>query len=187
MYAKIKGYFDEFIEYFPEYEENPEYIPPKKFIWDIFWTIDSELANRFIAHSLKERNQENKDGDKTIEVSEDVLNQLHSANYFSKKKGKALFMLTASKELGSIKRKRKKSFKVFEPSNEEVKKDRTKRGKHKEDEANSKITNWLIPKKSKVKEKEATQSKDSKQKTSEEDNIDMDIETLRISNPFTKK
>ena len=36
MYAKIKGYFDENIEYFPEYEENPEYIPPKKFIWDIF-------------------------------------------------------------------------------------------------------------------------------------------------------
>ena len=96
MYAKFKGYFDEFIEYFPECEENPEYTPPKKFIWDIFWTKDSELANRFIAHSLKERNQENKDEDKTIEVSEDVLNQLHSAYYFSKKKGKALFMLTAS-------------------------------------------------------------------------------------------
>ena len=97
------------------------------------------LNNRFIAHSLKEWNQENKDGDKTIEVSKDVLNQLHSAHYFSKKKGKALFMLTASKELGSIKRKRKKSFKVFDPSNEEVKKDRAKRGKHKVDEANSNL------------------------------------------------
>ena len=73
-------------------------------------------------------------------------------------------MLTASKEQGSIKRKRKKSFKVFNPSNEDIKKNRTIRGKHIEDEANSKITNWLIPKKSKVKENEATQSKDSKQK-----------------------
>ena len=66
MYAKIKGYFDEFISYFPKYEENLEHIPPKKYIWDMFWTIDSELANRFIAHSLKERNQENKEWDKTI-------------------------------------------------------------------------------------------------------------------------
>ena len=43
-----------------------------------------------------------------VEVSEEVLNQLHSAHYFSKKKGKTLFMLSASKELGTIKRKRKK-------------------------------------------------------------------------------
>ena len=35
--------------------------------------------------------------------------------------------------------------------------------------------------------KEATQSKDSKQKTSEEDNININIETLRISNRITKK
>ena len=41
-------------------------------------------------------------------------------------------MLTSSKELGSIKRKRKKSFIVFDLSNKEVKKDRTKRGKYKE-------------------------------------------------------
>ena len=68
-----------------------------------------------------QKNQENKDGNKTIGVSEDVFNQLHSAHYFSKKKGKALFILTASKELGSIKRKRKKSFKVFDPSYEEGK------------------------------------------------------------------
>ena len=97
-------------------------------------------------------------------------------------------MLTASKELGSIKRKRKKSFKVFDPLNEEIKKDRSKRGKYKESEANSKTTHWLITNKSKVKEKEVIQSKDSKQKTSEVDikKIYMDIETLRISNPFTK-
>ena len=32
MYAKIKGYFDEFMAYFSEYDENPEYIHPKNFI-----------------------------------------------------------------------------------------------------------------------------------------------------------
>ena len=26
MYAKIKGYFEEFLVYFPEYKENSEYI-----------------------------------------------------------------------------------------------------------------------------------------------------------------
>ena len=50
-------------------------------------------------------------------MSEDVLNQLHAAHYFSKKKGKALFMLKASKDLGAIKRKRKKSFASFDPFN----------------------------------------------------------------------
>ena len=51
---------------------------------------------------------------KTVEVSEDVLNQLHSSHYFFKKKGKALFMLSVSKELGTIKRKRKKLIKEFD-------------------------------------------------------------------------
>ena len=90
MCIKINGYYESIIDYFPEYSENPEYIPPKRFLWDIFWTMDPDLANKFIAHSLKERNHKDQEGDKTIEVSEDVLNQLHSAHYFSKKKGKAL-------------------------------------------------------------------------------------------------
>ena len=65
-----------------------------------------DLANKFISHSLKERNLENKEGDKTVEVFEDALNQLHSAHLLIKKKGKALFMSTASKELGTIQRKK---------------------------------------------------------------------------------
>ena len=95
------------VDYFPEYQENPDYLPPKKFMWDIFSTKDSNIANKFISHSLKERNLKDFEGERTLEVSEDVLNQLHSAHYFSKKKGKALFMLSASKERGTIKRNRK--------------------------------------------------------------------------------
>ena len=63
------------------------------------------MANKFISHSLNERNLKNLEGERTVEVSEDVLNQLHSAHYFSKKKDKALFMLSVSKELGAIKEK----------------------------------------------------------------------------------
>ena len=64
-------------------------------MWDIFSTKDSIMANKIISYSLKERNYENNEGERTVEVSEDVLNQLHAAHYFSKKKGKASFMLSA--------------------------------------------------------------------------------------------
>ena len=89
------------------------------------------MANKFISHSLKERNLKDNEGEITVEVSENVLNQLHSAHYFPKKKEKALFMLSASKELGKIKRKRKKSIKEFDPfqDEEEKKKFRSKRKK----------------------------------------------------------
>ena len=54
MYIKIKGYYESIIDYFPEYSKNLDNIPPKRYLWDIFWTMDSDLANKFIAHSLKE-------------------------------------------------------------------------------------------------------------------------------------
>ena len=47
--------------------------------------MDPDLANKFISHSLKERDLENKEGDKTV-VFEDVLNQSHSAHYFQKER-----------------------------------------------------------------------------------------------------
>ena len=34
IYLKIKGYYYDIIKYFPEYTENPEYLPPKKiYVW----------------------------------------------------------------------------------------------------------------------------------------------------------
>ena len=144
IYQKIKGYYPEIVIYFPEYSENPEYLSPKRFLWDIFSTKDSNMANKFISHSLKQRNLDDEEGERTVEVSEDVLNQLHGAHYFLKKKRKALFMLSASKELWVIKRKR--SFKAFDPleDKEEKKDQRQKRGKFMEENSNNKITDWLI-------------------------------------------
>ena len=60
MYPKIKGYYPDIIDYFFEYEETSGFILPKKYMWNIFSTKDSNIANRFISHSLKERNQEEK-------------------------------------------------------------------------------------------------------------------------------
>ena len=59
-------------------------------MWDVFSTFNSKTAEKFFSHALKQRNDEVKEGDKNVEVWEDVLNQLHSANYFSKK-GEALY------------------------------------------------------------------------------------------------
>ena len=188
MYIKIKGYYECIIDYFPEYSENPDYIPPKRYLWDIFWTMDSDLANKFIAHSLKERNLKDQEGDKTVEVSEDVLNQLHSAHYFSKKKGKALFMLTASKELGIIKRKRKKSFKAFDPAiDKEETKGRSKRSKLNDDSKNQRITDWLIEKKPKRKEKETNNETERMQRNEIEERMNIEDEQQNTKNPFIKK
>ena len=50
------------------------------------------MANKFISFSLKERNLKDEEGERTVEVSEDVLNQIHAAHKFSKKKGKTLYI-----------------------------------------------------------------------------------------------
>ena len=147
--------------------------------------MDPDLANKFIAHSSKEKYHKDQEGDKTIEVSEDVLNQLHSAHYFSKKKGKALFMLTASKELGIIKRKRKKSFKAFDPS---IDKEETKsRSKPNEDSTNQRITDWLVEKKPKRKEKDENRLVERVNKNEAEKGMNIDNESSHIKNPFIKK
>ena len=77
---------------------------------DIFCTHNEDVANKFVNHSLKKRSKCEENDDRTVEISEDVLNQLHSANYFSKKKGKAFFMLKVGKEIGVVQRKRKRVY-----------------------------------------------------------------------------
>ena len=66
---------------------------------------------------------------------------MHSANYFSKKKGKALFMLKASKEYSLISRKRKRQFATYDLDNEKEEKYLPKRRKALD--RYTKITSWL--------------------------------------------
>ena len=89
------------------------------------------MANKFVNHSLKQRSKCEEIEDRTVEISEDVLNQLHSVNYFSKKKGKALFMLKVGKEISAIQRKRKRVYESYEPNSFEEEKNgyRNKRTK----------------------------------------------------------
>ena len=56
MYPKSKNYVSNIVDYFPEYDDN--YIPPKKYFWDVFSTINSDLAEKFIDHSIKQRNKD---------------------------------------------------------------------------------------------------------------------------------
>ena len=154
----------------------------------IFWTMNPDLVNKFIVHSLKERNHKDQEGNKTIEVSEDVLNQLHSAHYFSKKKGKVLFMLIVSKELGIIKRKRKKSLKAFAPSiDKEETKSRSERSKLNEDSTNQRITDWLVEKKLKREERDENRLVERVNKNKTEEGMNIDNESFHIKNPFIKK
>ena len=153
-----------------------------------FSTKDSNMANKFIFHSLKQRNLDDTEGERTVEVSEDVLNQLHGVYYFSKKKGKALFMLSASKELGVI--KGKKSFKAFDPlEDKEENKDCHKKRRKFTENNNVKITDWLIqktPKKSKADKKERNERKKYNELRKDE-SMNIDLEKTKVINPFVQK
>ena len=52
MYSKVKGYNDNFTDYFPEYEES--YTTPRKYFWNIFSTLNKEQTEKFIDHLIKE-------------------------------------------------------------------------------------------------------------------------------------
>ena len=45
MYSKIKIYVPYIVDYFSEYDNN--YIPPKKYFWNVLSTINSDLAEKF--------------------------------------------------------------------------------------------------------------------------------------------
>jgi len=102
MYSKIKDYIEDAIDYFPDYNDTPDYLPPKKFMWDIFATLDYDLACTFVDYSMKQRNSVNNDKDKTIEIDEDIYKELEASNFFSKKKGTAINMLTIGRINKSI-------------------------------------------------------------------------------------
>ena len=94
MYSKVKGYINNFADYFPDYDES--YISPRKYFWDIFSTLNQELTEKFIDHFIKERNKKKVTQENKIEISEEIMNQIKSifthdrkeehSNAFSKQK-----------------------------------------------------------------------------------------------------
>ena len=127
MYSKVKGYIDGFSDYFPDYDES--YIPPRKYFWDIFSTLNQELAEKFIDHSIKERNKQKVTQESKIEISEEIMNQINKKHFYSRQKGRALSMLVASREIYKVNRKRKREYTPYEVSKEETKEYKKKRWK----------------------------------------------------------
>ena len=127
MYSKVKGYIDNFSDYFPDYDES--YIPPRKYFWDIFSTLNQELAEKFIDHSIKERNKQKVTQESKIEISEKIMNQINKKHFYSRQKGRALSMLVTSWEVYKVNRKRKREYAPYEVSKEETKEYQKKRSK----------------------------------------------------------
>ena len=141
MYAKVKGYIENFADYFPNYKES--YIPPRKYFWDIFSTLNQELAEKFIDHSIKERNKQKVTKESKIEISEEIMNQINKKHFYSKQKGRALSMLVTSREVYKVNRKRKREYAPYEVSKEEVKEYQKKRSKPMNyDRHNEREENW---------------------------------------------
>lgn len=123
VYPKIKELNLEVCEYLPDYgAHTKDYLPPKQFMWDIFHTLDPDTAEEFIKFAMAQRSKEKDEGDRTIDIDKDVWNEIKSMQYYSKKKGKALFMLKASKQykFGLGKRKRHQ-MELYDPNKEECK------------------------------------------------------------------
>ena len=75
--------------YFPDYD--PEYMPSRKFFWEIFASLHYEDVKTIIKNERKRKYEKEAD-DKTKEIiiSKDVLNQIQGSRYYSKKKGRDL-------------------------------------------------------------------------------------------------
>ena len=95
----------------------------------IFSTLNQELAEKFIDHSIKERNKQKVTQESKIEISEEIMNQINKKHFYSWQKGRALSMLVASREIYKVNRKRNREYTPYEVSKEKVKEYQKKRSK----------------------------------------------------------
>ena len=85
------------------------------------------LAEKFIDHSIKERNKQKVTQESRIEISADIMEQINKKHFYSKQKGRALSMLVTDKEIYKINRKRKREYSAYEPTIEESKEYKSRR------------------------------------------------------------
>lgn len=105
-WKSVKHLYPDITSYFPDYD--PEYMPSRKFFWEIFGSLHYEDAKTIISNERK-RKYEKEASEKTKEmiISKDVLDLIQGSLYYSKKKGRALYNIKP-KEYGNLpKRKRK--------------------------------------------------------------------------------
>ena len=89
--------------------------------------LNQKLAEKFIDHSIKERNKQKVTQESRIEISADIMEQINKKYFYSKQKGRALSMLVTDKEIYKINRKRKREYSAYEPTIEESKEYKSKR------------------------------------------------------------
>ena len=105
MYSRIKGYIKGFSDYFPEYDAN--YILSRKYFWDIFSTINQDLEDKFVDHTIEERNKQKITQESQIEISAEIMEQINNKHFNSRQKGRALSMLVSNKSICKLNKKRK--------------------------------------------------------------------------------
>ena len=88
---------------------------------DIFSTLNQELAEKFIVRVIKERNKQKVTQISKIEISAEIMDQINKKHFYSRQKGRALFMIVSSREIYKVNRKRKREYKPYELSKEEMK------------------------------------------------------------------
>ena len=55
MHSIVKGYIDNFVDYFPDNEES--WIPSWKYFWNTLSILNYEIVEGFIDRSIKKRNK----------------------------------------------------------------------------------------------------------------------------------
>ena len=87
---------------------------------DIFSTLNQELAEKFIDHVIKERNKQKVTQESKIEISAEIMDQINKKHFYSRQKGRALFMIVSSREIYKVNRKIKREYKPYDVSKEEI-------------------------------------------------------------------
>ena len=114
IFPKVKGYFENLADYFPDYDST--YIPSRKYFWNIISTLNQKLVEKFIDHSIKERNKQKVAQESRIDISADIMEQINKKHFYSKQKGRALLILVTNKEIYKINIKRKREYSEYEPT-----------------------------------------------------------------------
>ena len=77
----------------------------------------------------KERNKQKVTQESKIDIYAEIMEQINKKHFYSRQKGRALSMLVSSREVYKVNRKRKREYRPYEVSKEEMKIYKKKRSK----------------------------------------------------------
>ena len=102
MYSKVKGYIDNFSDYFPDMIKDISH-------QENIFGISSQLLIKSLLKSLLiiliRREKSRNSHKKAKEISEEIMNQINKKHFYSRQKKRAHSMLVASREVYKVNRK----------------------------------------------------------------------------------